>query len=223
MHEITITTIEIFARHTNADNAINMKRYMKDKFEFYGIKQPLRKVLQKQIFASISTLSFVELETISKELWIQPQRELQLVVIDLLDKYKNKAPANFIDLYEYLILTKSWWDTVDLIATKMVGALALKHPELIDSKINSWSFNKNIWLKRSALLYQLRYKKLTNSTLLEIYINQSKSTTEFFLNKAIGWVLREYSKTNDMWVRKFLKTYKSSLSNLSIKEASKYL
>lgn len=96
-----------------------------------------------------------------------------------------------------------------------------------DKKVNeillNWSLDENIWLRRIAIDHQLLRKEKTNTKLLEQIIINNLNRQEFFINKAIGWSLRDYSKTNPKWVKEFIKKYKDSMSNLSISEASKYI
>lgn len=105
---------------------------------------------------------------------------------------------------------------------QVVGNIALKDLR-VDEEMLAWSREENIWVQRIAILYQLRFKEKTNTTQLEQIILNSLGTNEFFINKAIGWSLREYSKTNPDWVRTFLENHQAQMANLSIREASKYL
>ena len=126
-----------------------------------------------------------------------------------------------IQLFEKLIVEKSWWDTVDYLANHIIGPWFKKYPESIPAITSRWNKSKNIWLQRSSLLFQLKYKKETDTALLKSYILNLVGSKEFFVKKAIGWVLREYSKTNGDYVRKFVKDH--PLQPLSAKEALKWL
>src|SRR5699024_9475553 len=111
-------------------------------------------------------------------------------------KNKKLLKECHITLIEHIITTKSWWDTVDAIATHLVGELFAKYPHLITEKGDNWLRLENIWLQRSMILFQLKYKEKTNEDLLYSIIKQLKHIDEFFIQKAIGWSLREHSKTN---------------------------
>ena len=136
-------------------------------------------------------------------------------------KNYQKLPEQTIKLYEYLIMNKSWWDTVDMIASKFIGNMFLRFPDLREEYLTKWLNSENIWLRRVCILYQLKYKENTDTKILERVISKTSNTNEFFLNKAIGWILREYSKTNAEYVKNFVKNY--NLSNLSKREALKWL
>ncbi|MBL4624095.1 MAG: DNA alkylation repair protein [Flavobacteriales bacterium] len=214
--------IKKFENHKDAEKAIPMEKYMQNKFKFIGIKKPERNVIQKQIGLEIGSPSVEELPVVIKSLWDLPYREYQYFALNLLEKYKNRVPPETIDLYYKLITTKSWWDSVDSIAVQLVGPLVGQHPKLIKTHIEHWSLSTNIWLKRTSILYQLKYKSETDTDLLSLYIKRSMNTQEFFLNKAIGWALREYGKSNPNFTVDFVAGH-LSLSNLSKREAMKYI
>ena len=203
----------------NPENAAAMKKYMKNLFPFIGIKAPERKKLSKSF---IQVLCAVEdFEPYVLNLWEMPEREYQYVAVDFLVKMKKHLDESHVDLLENLILTKSWWDTVDPIASQLVGAVFSKSPELVQSRGTDWGNSENIWLQRSMILFQLKYKEKTDKELLFSIIERTKHTEEFFIQKAIGWALREYSKTNPAEVVRFIES--RSLSNLARKEGLKHL
>lgn len=117
---------------------------------------------------------------------------------------------------EWLISTKSWWDTVDAIAPKPVGKIAASYPEVIEETLDGWAVHENMWLRRAAILFQLKYKEKTDDALLYRYILKNADSKEFFIQKAIGWALREYSKTNPASVKEFIENHK--LAPLSVRE-----
>ena len=210
----------LFEEHRNDDNAGPMRKYMKDHFPFLGIKSPLRKELEKQFFKETGILK----EEFNKDfvvgLWEKDEREYQYTAITYTGKFIKKLPKDAIQFLERLITTKSWWDSVDSIAP-LVGELARKYPELVEKTINHWSVDENYWLRRVAILFQLKYKQQTNEALLYDYMVKNADSKEFFLQKAIGWALREYSKTNPESVKAFIEG--NQLAPLSIREGSKYL
>jgi len=212
---------QLFKENSNVELAEPMAKYMKNRFQFLGIKNPTRKELQKQFFKRNGYPEIKIVDDIIRELWNKEEREYHYFAMDLLDKLKNKLPKETILLYEYLIITNSWWDSVDMIAAKLVGNHMLKHKEdvLLTTK---WSISNNMWLRRSALLYQLKYKGQTDVQKLSLDIEQNLGSDEFFINKAIGWVLREYGKTNPDYVTQFV-TDHPTLSNLSKKEAMRII
>jgi 3-methyladenine DNA glycosylase AlkD len=213
--------INTFKNKANAEKAIVMEKYMKNLFPFLGISSPERKLICKELLAKKNLPEKSEAINFSKILWNKKEREFQYVAMDLLDKYKKQLEVDDIVWIEKLIVTKSWWDTVDLLATHLAGEYFKKHKNKIDLITNQWNNSDNIWLQRSSLLFQLKYKQNTNVFLLENYILNLKESKEFFIRKSVGWILREYSKTNPAWVIQFLQ--KNELSNLSVREASKYL
>lgn len=210
-----------FENKRNEQLAGPMKKYMKDLFPFLGIKKPERAKLMRTFFQQSGILQKSIQEDFIKSLWEQPEREYQYAAMDYIEKSLKRLEKEHLPLLENLITTKSWWDTVDALATKPVGVIAKNHPEVISETIEGWAYGEHLWLRRTALLFQLKYKNETDQALLYRYIEQNADSKEFFIQKAIGWVLREYSKTNPDSVRKFIETHK--LAALSIREGSKYL
>jgi len=197
--------------------AEGQKAYMKDKFDFYGLKSPIRKNLQKPFLLKEQLPLKHDLDDLIKALWQQPQREVQYFAQELLQKYSRQFEKEDCSLFEYMITNKSWWDTVDFIASNILGPYFIKFPEQKEVYVNKWIFSNNMWLQRSALLFQLKYKDSVDVELLSFAINSLLGSKEFFINKAIGWSLRQYGKFNPDWVLEFAD--KTDLENLSRREA----
>ena len=213
-----IQTLELeLKRNANRKIAKEQKAYMRNQFEFYGIKTPLRREIQKPFLAKSYLPPKTDLEEIVKTLWNKPQREYQFIAQELVFKYTRQFDKNDIALLEFMITHKSWWDTVDYIAVKLIGAYFNRFPEQLDNYIDRWLASGNIWLQRCCLLYQLKSKDKIDTQRLQYIIQKLLGSKEFFINKAIGWVLREYSRTNPKWVRNF--TENNALANLSRREA----
>ena len=159
------------------------------------------------------------METVINELWKLRERDYQYTAVELAMKYKKSWDDNDINVFEKMALDKSWWDTVDYISNKLIGPWLLKNPERIAAITGKWNRSKNIWLQRLSLIFQLTYKTQTNTKLLENYILNLTGSKEFFVQKAIGWSLREYSKRDPKWVVAFVK--KHPLPPLSKREALK--
>lgn len=210
----------LFEEHSNEENAEPMKKYMKDHFPFLGIKSPLRKELEKTFFKETGILNGPFDKDLVTGLWEKEEREYHYTAITYIGKFAKKLPKDVVSFLERLITTKSWWDSVDSIAP-LVGELARKYPEVIKETIDIWAVDENIWLRRTAILFQLKFKQQTNEDLLYDYIVKNADSQEFFIQKAIGWALREYSKTNPLSVKAFIEENK--LAPLSIREGSKYL
>ncbi|WP_335872767.1 DNA alkylation repair protein [Bacillus sp. 2205SS5-2] len=165
--------------------------------------------------------TIVDLEQVVKELWLAPEREFHYIALALLDKEKKKLTVSHLPLLEFLITTKSWWDTVDHLASGTAGGIGLVYPEESNQFFEKWVHSDHMWLNRTALLYQLKYKSATDVGTLFRYIKLHHSSNEFFIQKAIGWALREYSKTNPQAVRQFIS--EEPLAPLSKREGSKHI
>ena len=214
------TIKKLFETHSNPERAISMSKYMKDQFSFYGITAPDRKNLYKDFLKTEKkqgTLDWAFLE----QCYADDHREFQYLAYEYLLAMKKQLSFEDISFVKALVMKKSWWDTVDFLA-QVVGNIALKDSR-VDELMLAWSQKENIWVRRVSILYQLRFKEKTKTTQLEQILLNCLGTNEFFINKAIGWALREYSKTNPDWVRTFLENHQTQMANLSIREASKYL
>ncbi len=211
-----------FKEYANPVEAIPMKKYLKNQFEMYGLKAPIRRKIQKDIFKQIGLPKNDECEQIIQELYALPERECHYAAMDIAVKYANKAPKKRIELYEYMITTYSWWDTVDTLAAKCVGEYFKLYPELIEEYMKKWMSSGNIWLQRTCILFQLKYKEETDLNLLFSLIEQLTGSKAFFINKAIGWILREYSKTDPSTIIDYVAKH-PELAPLSKREAMKIL
>jgi len=217
-----ITSLEsIFSQNANAEYAVYMKKYMKDKFEYFGIPAKPRHELTKPFLKKDDLPPINNLGGLVKVLWDKPQREFQYFGVELVEKHIKQLNKNSLSLIEFMITNKSWWDTVDGIASRIVGDLFKTYPALIFPVTEKWMASDNMWLQRTAILFQLKYKSLTDTDLLFKYINELEGSKEFFINKAIGWALREYSKTNQDIVIKFVNSH--NLADLSKREALKVI
>ena len=204
----------------NEDDAIAMSSYMRNKFKFLGIKSPKRKEIFKEIFENFKNNKEIDKEFVLK-FFNKDYREFQYIAIDYLIKMKKYFLKDDIFFIKDLIITKSWWDTVDLIASNLLGQICKKYPSLIDEQIVFWINDDNMWIRRSSIIFQLRYKENTNLEILQKSIESNIDDNEFFIQKAIGWALREYSKTDYKWVLNFINNH--NLSKLSKREAEKYI
>ena len=221
MHTYLIPLKALFEKNADASQAAPMKKYMRDQFEYLGIKTPQSAALQKNFHAEHGLPDVSQLDLVLRDLWSLPQREFQYVGLGLLDKLENKLPKQFIKTIEYLIVTKSWWDTVDAIASHTVGTHFRRFPDVREKYLTKWRASKNIWLRRTAILFQLNYKKETDFDLLCDIIRENLDSKEFFINKAIGWSLRQYARVDPKAVSKFVKS--TPLHPLSRREGMKHL
>ncbi|UAA37684.1 DNA alkylation repair protein [Paraneptunicella aestuarii] len=202
--------------------AVQMQAYMKTSQPFYGVQAAERKKQISEIKKQHPLSSFDEYQTIILQLWQSPHREEMYQALEVAERFRQFRTPEAMPLYEYLIETANNWDTLDWIATKLVGDLVLKHPEL-ESFLITWREHSSFWVRRAALLAQLKHKKDTNLQLLADSITALMHEKEFFIQKAIGWVLRELAKTNPDWVSMFVNQHEAQLSGLSKREALKYV
>ena len=220
MRPYALSLKTLFEQNANPAQAGPMKKYMRDQFDYLGIKTPIRVTLQNEFIKENGLPPLDELDSISRDLWGLPQREFQYTATSLIGRLENKLEPEFITTLEYLLVTKSWWDTVDTIAGNAVGTHFKRFPKVREKYLKKWRKADNFWLRRTALLFQLGYKKDTDFDLLCEIIHENLGSDEFFINKSIGWALRQYAHTNPSTVRKFVKATKE-LHPLSRREALK--
>ncbi len=219
--EYISTLTEEFIQNADPLLAQKQEAYLRNQFKCFGITTQQRRTIQKPFLHKTTLPSRKELHDILYTLWNKKEREYHYFAQELLLKYLKTTGKEDIILYEHMITHNSWWDTVDLIANKLVGNYFILFPSEKEEHIDKWLCSNNIWLQRTTLLFQLKYKEKLDKTILTACIHHLLGSNEFFINKAIGWVLREYSRTNPTWVETFVSTTK--LNALSEREALRLL
>ena len=207
---------------SNAQQAKDMKRYMKNLFDFYGVKSPERKQVFSEFWRKCNSGYKSESQLLINLLWEDNHRESQYLAMDLMTKFLKQLQLGDLDFIESLVMKKPWWDTVDYLASNPIGSILYRFPDARLHWIEKWMSSDNMWLQRCCLLFQLKYKHEVDADLLSACITDLKGGNEFFINKAIGWALRQYSKFNPEYVRQFLDGHQD-LHSLSRREASKYI
>jgi 3-methyladenine DNA glycosylase AlkD len=225
MKKETRTVIEnlllTFQKNADAYQAERMKAYMRNLFDFYGLQKDKRAALASPFLKALVNSSEESIDEVVKFLWKQPQRECQYVAMEYIFKMHKKWTPATLSLFEFMIAEKSWWDTVDFIASSLVGKLLQKYPELILSSVERWDADKSFWFHRTTMIFQLKYAAKTDQYLLFAQCEKYVHSKEFFIQKALGWSLRQYSKFNADAVRNFVDAHQ--LSTVSLREAKKYL
>ncbi len=210
------------APHADEAAAESMQKYMKNKFQFLGLRAPQLQVLTKELLREIGLPDKAPLEPVIQELWDLPEREYQYVGVSLLSSSAPDFTESDITLLEYSITHKPWWDTLDVVAKHPVGTYFAKFPNSLEARLDKWLSSNDMWLQRSAILCQLGWKDRTREDVLYNAIETCATSKEFFIRKAIGWALREYSKTNPESVELFVRNH-PELSGLSQREALKVI
>ena len=213
--------VTLFKSHADADIAVGMKQYMRNQFEFLGLKTPVRKELARQFLKEYGLPPKDILASIIYELWQMPEREFQYFALELFRRFKKQLEPDDVELIEYMIIHKSWWDTVDGIAPNLAGELFKRFPEMIPIQTTRWIRTDNIWLQRTAILFQLKYKDKTDMELLFKIILTFKTSKEFFIQKAMGWALREIAWRDAGVIQNFVSSHE--LPALTKREALKNL
>jgi 3-methyladenine DNA glycosylase AlkD len=221
MHPYARSLYKLYLKHADPVKAAPMKAYMRNQFDYLGLQSPRLAELNKGFIAEHGLPERTDLEEVLQDLWALPEREYQYAAVGLLQRSEKELPPNFVQAMEFLLVTKSWWDTVDSLAGGTIGFHFKRFPRVREKFIARWRKSENFWLRRTTLLFQLGYKKDTDFPLLCDLIRDNLDSKEFFINKAIGWALRQYSRVDPGGVRNFVE--ETPLHPLSKREALKWL
>lgn len=207
---------DIFIKVSDPIKAEQQMAYMRYQFEYCGLGATVWYPKAKEIFIEHGMFTGKKLKTFVEGCYDQSYREVVYVGIEMMQRMLSCQHASWIKVLEKCITTQSWWDSVDWLA-KLTGLFFKQYPELQYEYVWKWIESDNMWLQRVAIIHQLFYKENTDEKLLFDMIRRRSDSKEFFIRKACGWALRQYSKTNPKRVQWFVKNHQ--LSPLSAKEA----
>ncbi|MEY9989712.1 3-methyladenine DNA glycosylase AlkD [Streptomyces sp. V4I8] len=202
------------------ERAATAQAYMKDIAPFLGVPTPERRALSRTVLQGTPRPDEADCTAIALRCWQLPEREYHYFAVDYLRRHVRRCSSGFLPVTRQLITTVSWWDTVDLLAAHVVGGLVAVDPKL-SADMDAWIVDDDLWVARTALLHQLRYKEHTDTQRLFAYCLRQSGHPDFFIRKAIGWCLREYAKTDPDAVRDFLARERGRFAPLSVREALK--
>jgi len=219
----SILRAELF-RAQNPKKAGPMQAYMKSAMPYLGIQTPELRAICTRVFAAHPIQTAADWQSTCLGIWREAQfREERYASIGLTGFRLNRSfqTLETLAMYEEMIITGAWWDFVDSSAAKRLGALLRSYPARMRTMMLKWSRCGNLWKRRSAILCQLGFKGETDLDLLYACISPSLSSKEFFLQKAIGWALRQYAWTDPREVARYVREHADDLSPLSKREALK--
>jgi len=200
-----------------------MQAYMKTEMPFYGIHKPFRVPVYREIKSRFPIRTLKQYREATLTLWNLPHREEKYAAIHLAGAWPEFITASNVPTYRRLIVNGAWWDLVDGIAIDLVGGAYQKNRNTLNPKIDQWIDHQNLWLRRTAIICQIKHKNETDETRLFDFCLRRAHEKQFFMRKAIGWALRAHSYTNPKAVQKFLRTHEEKLAGLSIREGAKQL
>lgn len=211
------------ASHADLERAAAMAAYMKTDMPFYGVGSPDRKPIARHLKTAYPPAGQEDYEAVVRALWERPTREEKYLAIDYATAHRRFVQPASLSLYETLVREGAWWDFVDQIAADLVGGAFQKDRERVEPVIRRWIDDPHMWIRRTAILSQLRHKEETDRDLLFDLCLRRCHETEFFIRKAIGWALRTYARVAPEEVVRFLVDHRNALSGLSFREAAKHL
>jgi len=212
------------------ERAVHQQAYMKSTLPYWGFSSPDLRTLLRPILAEHRFTEHAEWELAARELWDgATHREEWYATIALLRHrhYRAWQDPDSLRIHEHLVRTGAWWDVVDEIAAHLVGGVLAAYRDEVTPTMRTWATDDHLWIRRTAILSQLRHKGDTDTALLvealDANLEGSPHGSEFFIRKAIGWALREYARTDPDWVRDYVTSRNGHLSGLSRREALKHL
>jgi 3-methyladenine DNA glycosylase AlkD len=199
----------------------SMSAYMRDRMPFFGIGSKPRRALDREVVAGLEPPTEAEVAEVLRACWAEDEREVQYFACDWTRKHVRRLSPSFLPVVEEAVTHRSWWDTVDALAGS-VDRLVFAHREL-RAEMDRWLHEDDLWLRRVALIHQLRWKADADVDWIEAACLDRAHETDFFIRKAIGWALREVSKQDEQRVRTFVAEHDAELSGLSKREALMWL
>lgn len=221
-HKLILHLQNELTAHANAEHAVAMAAYMKTTMPFYGVKAPERRAILKEALTTYPINDSAACIEVITQLWQCQHREEKYCAIDIARAHRKHLHPDMLPLFEMMIRTGAWWDFVDEIAMHLVGTIVLKHPHVWPI-IEQWSRDDDMWIRRTAIICQNRFKNKTDAQRLFAYCVHNMHDKDFFIRKAIGWALREYAKTDAAAVLQFVEMHTAQLAPLSYREAIKHL
>lgn len=200
-----------------------MAAYMKTEMPFYGIQKPDRRPVIREAIRQFPPVDAANYKKNVLSLWAGEHREEKYAALDYADRFRKFHIPKMMPLFERLIREGAWWDLVDPVATHMVSDALLHDRDAVRPRLEKWLTGKNMWLRRSTIISQMRLKDQTDHKALFADCLACIDETEFFIRKAIGWALREYSYVDSERVKDFLTRHRERLSGLSYREGAKAL
>ena len=214
--------VRVYAAARDQDRAVHATAYMRGQFPFLGLDMATLRRLTRTATAGLPRPDEATLRTVALACWELPEREYQYFACGWLRAHGRVLGPGSLPTLRTLLTTKSWWDTVDPLATRVVGDLVRRFPALT-AEMDAWSAHGDMWLVRTAILHQLHYGTATDTVRLFGYCSRQAGHRDFFVRKAIGWALRHYARTDPDAVRRYVDENRHRLSPLSVREATKHL
>lgn len=217
-----------FARGALADvadraKAEEMAAYMKHVAPFFGVSKPLQRPIRRELIERFPVTTRRQYERLVDTLWADDEREMKYLALAMARRWSAFHTVESMPLYERLVIEGGWWDLVDEIAVNLVGPAVRSDREAGWPFIDRWSASDDLWLRRTAILCQLKWREETDARRLFASCEAHLDEPDFFIRKAIGWALRTYARTDPESVRSFLRDHRERVSGLTMREATKHI
>lgn len=211
------------AAQADTAKATKMAAYMKTEMPFYGVPAPGVRAIVRDIVGQFPASTHAEYDGAVRALWSQPHREEKYLAISYARRFPEYITMGSVDLYQTMIAEGAWWDFVDAVASHLIGQVLMKERQEMTPVVRGWITDDDVWLRRTSIICQLRHKGNTDTLFLSDACLANARDADFFIRKGIGWALREYAKSDPVWVAEFVAAHRGTMSGLSIREATKHL
>ena len=208
------------------DKAVGQQAYMRSEMPFHGVAAPELHAVLRPHLAAYAPFDRAAWERDVRDLWDGATHREERYAAIALARHRVARPwqdVAALDLHRHLVVTGAWWDLVDPVATHLVGGVLHAHRPGATQVVRAWAGDDDLWLRRTAVLAQLRHRAATDTGLLADAVEANLDDPSFWLRKAIGWALREHARTDTDWVRDRVAAWGDRISGLSRREALKHL
>jgi 3-methyladenine DNA glycosylase AlkD len=206
--------------------AVAQQAYMKSSMPYHGVPAPLLKRVIRPILTMYAPRDRRTWEATVRALWDGATHREERYAATALARHRVARPwqdPDTLDLYRHLVVTGAWWDHVDEVAAHLVGDVLAGYRAEVTPVLRAWARDEDLWVRRTAVLSQVRHQASTDTELLRDVIEANLDDRSFWLRKAIGWALRDYSRSDPAWVRAEVDRLGDRLSGLSRREATRRL
>jgi 3-methyladenine DNA glycosylase AlkD len=207
------------------ERADQEKRYLKSDLEFFGVTVPELRRVVKAAVRGYPWLDAPAMVAWAVALWREPVHERRAAAVEILTLAAPWLAGGDLGVLERLLRESYTWAYVDGLAGNVAGEIALRDPAGAWPRIDAWATDEDFWVRRSALLSLLRGIRAGTPDLPRFtrYAESMLAEKEFFIRKAIGWVLREISRRDPDWVARWTEGHVASMSGVTFREAVRRL
>ena len=213
------------AHTASPERAVQEKAYLKSQLEFLGVGIPRIRAAAMAALKILETqqkITAQQLRALTLAAYATRSHDARAIALAVLEKRAKQLTAADLPWLEDVLRRSFSWAYVDQIAVHAVGQIVRREPDAAKAVLAQWATDDDFWLRRTALLAllgEMRAGGAFDRRIFEAWATPMFSEKEFFIRKAIGWVLRDVAGKDPDWVRGFLERHAAQMSPLSLREA----